>query len=245
MGKAPSTRLLVGLFISSIVANAILGIWALLSGDFGETEGKVLGTSFLVSAAMLSVLVNIPAIRRPVLWPAPMVGAVAGASGFALFIVLLWTEPGDEDWFKVAGSFLVVAAGVTLASSLALIAMPSRLGWLQPVADALIAALAVTVLVGIWFEPDTDWFARLVGVEGVLVAAFTLVIPVLSRFSSARPEQTAGQGLPPGAVEVRFCPSCGTPIAAGPLSPGVPNVCDGCGLTFEVEASAGRRPVLR
>ena len=188
MKSASSTRLFLNFFVVSVLVNAVLGIWALLSGEFGETQGKVLGTSFLVSVAMLSVLVNIPALRRRALWPAPAFGATAGASGFALFIVLMWTEAGDDRWFKLAGSFLVVAAGATLASSLALLTKPASLRWLQAVGNALITLLAFTVLYGLWFEPDNDWFGRLIGVEGVLVAALTLLIPVLSRFASPRQE---------------------------------------------------------
>lgn len=233
--RASSTRLFVILFVVSILVNAVLGIWALLSGEFGETQGKVLGTSFLVSAAMLSVLVNTPALRRGVLWPVPAVGAAAGASGFALFIVLMWTEAGDDRWFKLAGSFLVVAAGATLASSLALITTPAGpLRWLQLLGNALITVLAVTVLYGLWIEPDTEWYARLVGVEGVLVAALTLLVPVLSRFTSTRRQGGNGDGIPPGPAAVRFCPSCGRPVAQGPPGTCVGIVCDGCGLTFEV-----------
>ncbi|MGB5759260.1 MAG: hypothetical protein WBM50_20270 [Acidimicrobiales bacterium] len=233
MKSASSTRLFLNLFVASILVNAVLGIWALLSGDFGETQGKVLGTSFLVSAAMLSVLVNIPALRRRALWPAPSVGAAAGASGFALFIVLMWTEAGDDRWFKLAGSFLVVAAGATLASSLALLTKSAPLRWLQAVGNALITLLALTVLFGLWFEPDNDWFGRIIGVEGVLVAALTLLIPVLSRFASPRQEAN-GDIVAGGPAAVRFCPSCGRPVANAQPRAGAAIVCDGCGLTFEV-----------
>jgi hypothetical protein len=197
VGKPPAS-LFLKLFVASVLANAVLGIWALLSGDFGETQGKVLGTSFLVSAAMLSVLVNVPAVRRRALWPAPQVGAAAGASGFALFIVLVWTEPGDDRWFKLAGSFLVIAAAATLASSLGLITLPARLHWLQPVINVLITLLGSTILVGLWAEPDVEWYARLLGIEGVLVAAMMLLIPVLARFSPFRHQATSSEGPLPG-----------------------------------------------
>jgi hypothetical protein len=216
VGKPPAS-LFLKLFVASVLANAVLGIWALLSGDFGETQGKVLGTSFLVSAAMFSVLVNVPAVRRRALWPAPLLGAVAGASGFALFIVLVWTEPGDDRWFKLAGSFLVIAAAATLASSLGLITLPARLHWLQPVINVLITLLGSTILVGLWTEPDVEWYARLVGIEGVLVAAMTLLIPVLARFSPFRHQATSSEGTPAGPAMVRFCPSCGRPVAHSQL----------------------------
>lgn len=228
----------MNLFVVSILANALLGIWALLAGDFGETQGKVLGTSFLASAAMLSVLINIPAIRRRARFPAPLAGAISGATGFTLFIALMWIEPADDGWFKLAGSFLVVAAAATLVSSLALVAMPAHRQWLQSVADGLITILAVTVLVGLWTEPDVDWYPRLLGIEGVLVAAMTLLLPVLSRFSPARPDEPAGDAVPPGPPEVRFCPSCGQPVAPGPLGTGVATHCEACGLTFAVTRAA-------
>jgi hypothetical protein len=240
--KLSSTRLFLGLFVTSIVANAVLGIWALLSGDFGETQGKILGTSFLVSAAMLSSLINIPASRRRTLWPAPVVGGAAGALGFTLFIVLIWAEPDGESWFKLAGSLLVLAAGATLASSLALITAPGRLRLMQPLVDVLIAVLAVTVIYGLWFEPDTEWYARLVGVEGVLVAAATLLVPVLSRFAS---RHQADRVTTPtvGVPGVRFCPSCGRPVDPHPLGSGIVTVCDTCGLAFTVDVPAERGTV--
>ena len=153
MERSSLTRLFLRLFVASIVVNAVLGIWALLAGDFGDTQGKVLATSFLVSAAMLSVLLNSPAIGRRALWPAPLVGAAAGAAGFALFTVLLWADADEALWFRLAGSLLVVAAAATLSSSLALVPRGGGPRWLPAVADLLIAILAVTAVAGIWFEP--------------------------------------------------------------------------------------------
>ena len=232
-------RVFLDFFVVSILVNTVLGIWALLAGDFGHTQGQVLGTSFLVTAAVLSVLVNLPAVRRRSLWPAPLGGAVSGASGFVLLVALVWTEPADDRWFKVAGSFLVVAAAATLASGLAMIPTPVRFRRFRPIGNALIGLLGLTVLIALWaeFVEDAAWFARLVGVQVVLVAAMTLLIPVLSRFSSPR-DPAAGRGaISPGPTAVRFCPSCGRPVTHGPLGTGAPTVCDACGLTFEVTTS--------
>ncbi len=231
--KRRAATVLLSLFVGSVLANAVLGIWALLSGDFGETQRKILGTSFLVSAAMLSVLVNVPASRRRALWPAPLVGAVAGATGFAFYIVLMWTEAGDDGWFKLAGSLLVVAAAATLASSLALVTPPARLRWLLPMSDVLLALLAVTVIVGLWAEPDVGWYPRLLGIEGVLAAAMTLLIPVLNRFSF-RDQDGVRERVTADPTSVRFCPSCGRPVAQSSSGAGEPAVCEACGLTFEV-----------
>ncbi len=234
MMKPSSTRIFLNLFILSVVVNAVLGIWALLVGDFGDTQGKVLGTSFLVSAAMLSALVNAPAIRRRRLWPVPAVGAAAGASGFALFIVLIWAEADDESWFKLAGSALVVAVAATLASTLALIVLADRYRLLQPVARGLIAVLAVAILIAIWGEPDMDWYARLIGVVSVLVAAVTLLIPAVSRFGSGGLGAEPHPDLRPDGRAVRYCPSCGREVEHRALGSGEVNICGNCGLGFQV-----------
>jgi hypothetical protein len=235
MVKSSPTRIFLHLFILSVVVNAVLGIWALLAGDFGETQGKVVLTSFVVSAAMLSVLVNAPAMRRRCLWPLPVIGAATGAGGFALFIVVIWigdAGPGDS-WIKLTFSALVVAAAATLASALALIALADRYRLLQPVAQGLIAALGVSTLIAIWVEPDMDWYARLIGVISVLVAAVTLLIPVVSRFGSG------GPGAGPrtdeiGDHSVRYCPSCGREVEHRALGPSEVNICRNCGLRFQV-----------
>ncbi|MGH1506255.1 MAG: hypothetical protein ACRBI6_22080, partial [Acidimicrobiales bacterium] len=120
MQSALLRTVFVRVFVGSVAVNAVLGIWALLSSDFGETQGKVLLTSFLVSAAMLSVLVNTPAMRRRVAWPAPHVGAATGAIGFVLLIGFVWFDPGADAWWKTVGSLLTVAAGATLGANLEL-----------------------------------------------------------------------------------------------------------------------------
>lgn len=224
-------KLLLNLFLASIAVNASLGIWALLVDDFGETQGKILASSFLVSAAMLSALINAPAIGRRVRWPAPLAGAVAGAAGFSLFIVLLWVEPDGESWFKLAGSLLVVAGAATLAGSLAMVGLADRFIVLERITDALIALLAATILITIWGEVDEDWMGRLIGVEAVLVAAFTLAIPAVARFGGP-----AGRPPATGPPAIRFCPACGNPVTERPLGTGVVGSCGRCGLIFDVVA---------
>ncbi len=233
-------RVVLRVFLASIGVNTILGIWTLLVDDFGQTQGKVLATSFLVSAAMLAVLINIPAANRRVLWPAPVVAAVAGASGFSLFIVLVWAEADETNWLKTGGSLLVIAAGTTLSCTLALIKLSTRHLFLQRVAQVLIAALSASILVLIWAEIDSAGFARFIGVQSVLVAATTLTIPAVSRF--------AGPGeAPPRAVAVRFCPSCGGPVGPEPLDGG-PVRCDHCQWTFAVRtadpSTSARTPAM-
>ena len=68
-------RLWLNLFLTSIAVNAVLGIWALLVDDFGEIQGKILTSSFLVSATMVGLLMNAVPMRERVLWPLPVIAS--------------------------------------------------------------------------------------------------------------------------------------------------------------------------
>lgn len=245
MDRSSSTRLFLRLFLVSAAVNAVLGIWALLVGDFGDTQGRVLITSFLITATMLSVLVNAPATSRRALWPAPVIGAGAAVIGLVQFIAMVWSDVDSDRWIRTAVSFLIVAAGATLAANLAILRLPERFRLALPVTATLIGTLTLLALYTVWGEPDGDWFGRLVGVLSVLVAAGTLFIPVLSRLDG---DEDDGPGaidgdLPPDHG-VRFCPSCANRLADQPI--GTVTRCGRCGLVFEVlEAAPAFEPVER
>lgn len=178
---------LLRFFIASIGLNAALGILALLAGDFGQTEAKILVTSVLVSAAALSVLVNGAPIQQRSLWPIPAIAAASAAAAFGLLIVLMWAEIDNDVPLKTVGTALVIGAAGTLAGLLQLIELRPRHQWAKLVNDGLISILALSVVWGIWAEPSGTWYARAIGVESILVAATTLAIPILWRFGRAIP----------------------------------------------------------
>ncbi len=236
--ERPTTRLLLRVFVVSVAINALLGIGILVFGDLGETQGRILGTSLLLSATMLGILVNGPAAARGVLWPVPIVGAVTAAIGLGMLIVAVWADGLDGNWFRSAGSFLVVAVAATLAGGLALLPLAGRYRPALPTTVGLIAMLTACILFAIWVEYEPDWFLRLVGVLSLLVAAGTIVIPVLSRFAGDEPAGAADVDREvPAEAAVRYCPSCG--YAVGELPVGTAVGCGRCGFTFEVLEAAG------
>ena len=223
----------LNVFLWSIAVNAALGIWALLVDDFGQTQGKVLATSFLVSATMVGILVNAAPLRDRVLWPLPLLAIAASTTGFVLLIALLWTEPDSDSWPRLVGSILTVAAGATLAGLLGLLALQERHLGLRLVALIAIGLLCATIVYAIWADSGADWLARVIGIESVVVAALTLALPAISRFLPP------GEVVPPGEIAIRHCPACTsavTPLVVG----GDAFVCTECGLRFRVLAGVDR-----
>lgn len=202
-GGGRRDRGLLNAFLVSVVINAALGIWALLSSDFGTTQGKVLATSFCVSGGMLGLLVNGAPLARRVWWPLPLVASGSAVAAATLSIVLIWAEVDDEWWWKSLVTLLVIAAGATLVGLLALLALrPGHeiLRWTHLLVTSLLVG---TSLVALWAEVDASWMARSIGVESVMVAALTLVVPALARFQPP-------SGAPAEPPETIVCPTCGT-----------------------------------
>ena len=220
-------RIIVRAFLVSVCFNAAFGVWALVVEDFGDTQGRILATSFFVSAAMVSVLVNVPATQKRLLWPLPVVSGLVAAAAIALFTVLMWIGSDAEAWIKLGVSGLFVGGAGTLVGLMALLPLansyrPVRLGHIVTT-----TALLATALYALWIDNPGSIMARVIGVEAVVVAALTLALPAVSRLTSVQPTSHQSD------VEVRFCPYCGDAIVSRDSGESDQS-CEPCGLQFRV-----------
>jgi hypothetical protein len=177
---------------------------------------------------MLSILVNGSPLEKRVIWPVPVLAAASAGLGFVLFIAAIWLEPDVDNLMKLVLSALVVGGGGTLAGLLQLFPLRTVHELLRRANQAVIALLVFSTVTWIWLEIDQGWFARYVGVLSVLVAAMTLALPALSKFLP--PETTPSTGH----AAVRFCPSCGQPLARDRDDVQAQTECKQCGVHFVV-----------
>jgi hypothetical protein len=231
--RAASRRSGLQLLLVSIAVNTVLGVWALLAPDFGETHGKVLTTSFLVSAAMFGVLVNSAPSRHRVLWPLPVVAACSVASGFVLLIVVVWVSPDSDVVPKLAVSALVSGGGGTFIGLYQLVDARAVLAAWRRLNMFLVAVLCATALVALWVKVGAEWMLRLIGVESVLVAAMAVAIPVIARFQPPAVESSLRTRV------VRFCPSCGASMPEQPINGAVAINCHHCDLHAVITSHPG------
>jgi hypothetical protein len=228
-------RLGLGIFFVSIAVNAALGIYAVLAPDFGETQGKILGTSLCVTGAVVLALACEPAWERRLLGPIPHAGAVLGAIGFTFAIVGIWTEPESEVWAKAMGSIFTLAVAGVAGSLLALARLAPRHRWIFSVTLGLLGLGAAMVAVTFWLPDDPDeWYLRAMGVVLIALAAFTVIVPVLhwvDRAALAVAEAATGA--------VGFCPYCGKELAN---EIGLALRCHRCGREFTVTPIAPIAP---
>jgi hypothetical protein len=228
-GKWSARQVALTVFFGSVAVNAILGIYALLSPGFGDTEGKVLLTSLSVTGAIVLSLACAPAWERGLLGRLPLVGAATGVAGFALAIASIWSEPSGEALPKLMGTFLTLSAGAALACLLSLATLAPRFRWAFTAALSLIALLVAMAVVGFWSGIDSAWYGRALGVVAVALAAFVVTIPVLHWLSRSELPTLAE----PAKATIAFCPYCGAALES---RVDAATACPACGARFTVLA---------
>lgn len=224
-GRRQVRRGALYVFFCSVAVNAALGIYALVVPGFGDTEGKILATSFCITGALVLSLLCAPAWERRLLGLLPLGGAATGVAGFVLLAVAIWVEPGGDGVPKSIATLLIPAAGLALMCLLALAPLPRRLRGLFPLEFGLIAVGVALALTGIWGEIDNEWYLRLSGVVAVALGALTVTIPVLHRVG-----RTRGRAGEDGAA-VSYCPFCGGGVS-GAMAASV--ACERCDRSFTV-----------
>ena len=217
--------------LASVAASALMGSYAVLSEDFGETEGKLLLSTLSVFGTSMIVLACGVAWERRRLGVVPPAGIALGLLGLVLLLVVIWVEPDTDSDLLGRGLLteITLALAATHASLVGIFGLTRRYAAAPIAAYTLNALLAATSILWIWLEPDwDDAFGRWYGTLIVLLIAVTIAIPVLRRLQGA-----AGDEQREGAV-ARFCPVCGAA-----LDPPGATECGSCGARFEVRITVG------
>jgi hypothetical protein len=210
-------QLSLKILIVSVILSAAFGVYALVVGDFGETEVRILLSSLTVSAtSILSMACGVAWERRRVGF-VPPAGALLAILTGAATLVGIWGEIEDFDnYWKPVISVGIASIACAHVSLMGLARLEARFRWAQPTAYLLALLLAAGLIVMICTEEQDETAWRWIGVLSVLLSAMTIVVPVLHRMSAQ--EKTT-----------LFCPGCGAPLP----QPGEP--CTKCGARYSIE----------
>ena len=185
--------------IASMSLTAVVGIVALLSGDFGDTQIQIILTTLLITGFSVTALCHLAIAGRPVR-VVGFVGLAVSAAALVLGLALIWLVWGDGSsavfqllrWFTVSG---ILALSLAQANLLLLLA-GRRHPVLRVALGATLAAIGLLALLlalpivtdGAIPGPDNaDAYARSVGVVAILDALGTVVLPVVALFLRDRP----------------------------------------------------------
>jgi hypothetical protein len=190
--------------LGSIAVSALMGIWAILGGDFDDLQLKVLATSLSISGA--SVL-GIAALSGWHLSGARVLSRVGVAASVAALVAALpgiWMEIQADEWWQTTVSFVVIAVGAAHGTLLAHTRLAPRFEWARPAATGLAGLLGCFLLALLWEVADEgdSGTQQIMAVVSILLAASTLAVIVFHFMSR-------DGGKAHGAADVCFCPRCG------------------------------------
>lgn len=178
-----------------VVAAALVALAAVVKGDFSDTDGRILITLAALLYAGGAAICGLALVDRG---PGRSLGwVVTGAApvclGFVVWAIWSFTfdDGGNETADKLAWSaVLVVLAGLIATTGLLLARRPGLVR--LAVAAGALAILAVTVSVaGIWTEPESATFVKVLAVLWILTGLAFVLVPILQRFSNVGADEAA------------------------------------------------------
>lgn len=190
-------RAAIWTIIVSLVMAAGIGIFTIVSGEFGETQGKVLLTTLAVAAFAILALCHLAIINRDVRivgW----VGIGTSVLAFVAAATLIWWNWGEFGYggasdvyatITKAFSLLTLAAVSFAHANLMLLLAATPLRWLRIALDLNLVLIglvpllvAPAILTDGAFPPQSlaDVYWRFFGVVLILDALGTVALPVTS-----------------------------------------------------------------
>ena len=213
--------------LASVAASALMGSYAVLREDFGETETRLLLSTLTIFGASAITLACGLAWERGRLGVVPPLGVGLGLVGLVLMLVLIWGDPDTDRplLVKAVATEVTLAVAATHASLVGVVGMGRRASPAVSAALGLNGVLTAMTIVPIWWESvgEADAYWRVYGSLFVLLVAVTIAIPVLRRLQGATGDEERD------GMVARFCPACGTA-----LDPPGAAECATCGARFEV-----------
>ena len=163
---------------------ALVAIAAILSGDFGETEGKIFATLATAFVAGAAAVAGIACLEQSVSRPFGVLGVALAAVGFLLWTDQIWEEHHSDGYWKVLGLLLIWTLVVLVVTTTRLMMRsPQLLRSLFPGTVAAAVAAGLTVSTMVLRENGDGW--QLFAVLLVLALLGEMLTPILQRVANA------------------------------------------------------------
>lgn len=198
-----SKKIFLYLLTCSIVLSALMGIWAILSGEFGALQGRVLLTTLTVVGTSIlglacGAFLESPRSRRSLLVFVPSAGIILAVLSAIIIFWFIWISGQSEIAFKTLCVASIFAFSCSHLSLLSLARLAKRFQWAIVATYAVVLALAsiVSILVVVEARGDDYLVWRLIGVLAVTDAALTVMIPIFHRLSRTDFVDAAAEDAP-------------------------------------------------
>jgi hypothetical protein len=170
--------------IASVVVSAMLGIFAILTGNWGELEIRIILTTVTIAGASLAGLacgayLETGRSERGL----PLGGIGLAVLAGALILLGIWVELDSEAYWKFTVIASVYAIALAHLCLLSMARLAEAFRWSLPAAFAVILGVASLISLMLLFEIDESGMFRILGVAAILDATITILVPVFHRLS--------------------------------------------------------------
>lgn len=176
-------------FIGFLVLTALVAIVAVFSESFGETQKRILATTFTISIASICAMASAAFIERRRLVALGMAGIASSALGGILLLLGIWNILLSDISFKVTATLITMSLAFAHGFLLALPKLDKRHYWVQAVTAITIGLLATQIIVALWIEIENVIYYRYLAVVAILAGLETLIIPILFKLRREIKEQ--------------------------------------------------------
>ncbi|QEF98382.1 hypothetical protein Mal15_24340 [Stieleria maiorica] len=177
--KKPLLYLLIG----SVLLSALLGIVLVLRGNWGWLEIRVILTTVIFAVASVCGLACDVSRTPSGLNLFPKAGLALTAITTALLLLGIWVEVDSEAYWKTTTVLISIGVATVHVSLLSIAKLARRFRWVPFIATQIIYGLAILVSMIIVFEINSDLLWRFLAAHSIVVAAVSIVIPILHRIS--------------------------------------------------------------
>jgi hypothetical protein len=188
VGQLPLGRIVLRILIGALCVAAAVACYALLGGEFSDTDWKVIGTSTLFALTSCMAAAGLGVRDR-----APLLGAVTVTAATAAFVLVtfgMWVEVDGELFWRVTGIVAIAAletAHVAFIWSRLRDGDPPAVARITRVAIGLAvvsAAMGIAPIAGLLSEDgDATLYFEILGVVLVVQLLCTVLAPLVRRLS--------------------------------------------------------------
>lgn len=219
------------LLIISIVISGALAIAALVTGEFGRLQAKVLLSALATSGASICGMACGAAWDQGRWRPAALGGLGVVLVTLTITLFAFWIEPEPiNTWMNTVATGWLLSVAAAHASLLGLARTDRLLAWVRTSSIVLGFVLAIGIALPIWSTvyQDNNAYFRGLGVVGVLMLTGSLGLPVAARLKGLRAADEPDTDAPDTRV---MCPACAhvQATALGRIR------CIQCGTEFRLE----------
>lgn len=188
MTSQPLRRSFLRFAIVFLAMTALVALVSVLTGTFGELQARILGSSTTISLACVTAMACAAYRERGRHPRLGEIGIACSAIAATLMLVGIWAEIQVIDrelFWKTVFLTMIWAFACAHAHLLCLPNLHEDHRWTQNVVVAAIVTLTTLGSIALLAEMDDEWLARVLIAIAIVVALFTLVVPILAKMRKA------------------------------------------------------------